>query len=100
MLRLVKILDKAIGYAEVDRSQVPEGEEDVLGVSTAMLASAVDWSDIGQVQERWIDAREDYDAFERRAWAEEGISSAIKQKLHKGSSQASAAEEEILATEI
>jgi hypothetical protein len=29
-------------------------------------------SDIRDIQERWIDAKEEYDAFEKREWRKEG----------------------------
>ncbi|KAF5387310.1 hypothetical protein D9757_005776 [Collybiopsis confluens] len=42
------------------------------GVSTSKFASEKDVYDVRDVQERWIDAKDAWDAFEKREWRREG----------------------------
>lgn len=85
MLNLMHAIDRATGYVYVTPSTgAPPGavvDEDssrsqrpnqyaLFTTSAAELRGPR--SDVRDVQERWIDAREEYDAFERREWRKEG----------------------------
>jgi hypothetical protein len=86
MLHLMRVIDRATGYVFVPprNSKAPEGAVDgsdlpatsrpnVFGVfSTASGQIGGLRSDVRDVQERWIDAREEWDAFEKRQWRKEG----------------------------
>lgn len=85
MLHLASVIDRATGYVFVPpSSDLPPGairpadgsratqpnEYTLLSTAAGPLTGAR--SDVRDVQERWIDAREDWDAFERREWRREG----------------------------
>lgn len=86
MLNLTRVIDRATGYVFVPpaESNQPPGtiEEHNVGPATrpntyALYTSAVaplqgPGSDIRDIQERWIDAKEEYDAFEKKEWRKEG----------------------------
>ncbi|KAF8970328.1 cytoplasmic protein [Flammula alnicola] len=86
MLNLTRAIDRATGYVFVppsDSKQPPDTIEQhqagpaVRPNTYALFSSAAGplkgpGSDIRDVQERWIDAKEEYDAFERREWRREG----------------------------
>ena len=85
MLHLTNAIDRATGYVFVtpttslppgavspkstDRSQRPN-EYALLSTAAGPLTGLM--SDVRDVQERWIDAREEWDAFEKREWRKEG----------------------------
>ena len=85
MLHLMRTVDRATGYVYVtpssgappgtviddgaSRSQRPN-QYALFSTSAGPLSGPR--SDVRDVQERWIDAREEYDAFERREWRKEG----------------------------
>lgn len=86
MLHLTRAIDKATGCVFVPpaTAKVPEGADDATGVSSTqrpnqygLLSSAMGAahgprSDPRDVQERWIDAREEWDAWEKTQWRKEG----------------------------
>ncbi|KAH9983810.1 cytoplasmic protein [Russula compacta] len=89
MLNLTRVIDRATGYVFVPPAdaQVPEGavRRDPSATTTttrpnayALLSSAMGprvvgpRSDVRDVQERWVDAREEWDAYERTQWRREG----------------------------
>jgi hypothetical protein len=91
MLNLTRVIDRATGYvfvppagADAD-AQLPEGAvRDASSASSAqpnayaLMSSAMGprvtglRSDVRDVQERWVDAREEWDAHERALWRREG----------------------------
>ena len=87
MLHLTRAIDKATGCVFVPPStaKVPDGADDgslfpstqrpnEYGlVSSAMGVLRGPRSDPRDVQERWIDAREEWDAWEKAQWRKEGI---------------------------
>lgn len=86
MLTLMHAIDRATGFVFVppsDSNQPPDTiEQHHAGPAArpntyALFSSAIGplkgpGSDIRDIQERWIDAKEEYDAFERREWRKEG----------------------------
>jgi hypothetical protein len=86
MLNLMHVIDRATGYVFVpsQESGVPEGTIDETGAPGAVrpnmyalfssAAGAIKGvrSDVRDVQERWIDAREQWDAYEKKQWRREG----------------------------
>jgi len=69
MLRLVRTVDRMTGYVYVPTSN-PSAPN-----SMALLSSALrteDLGDIDDVQERWIDRRDEYDELENEEWKREG----------------------------
>ncbi|EJD05584.1 uncharacterized protein FOMMEDRAFT_79553 [Fomitiporia mediterranea MF3/22] len=88
MLHLTHVIDRATGYVYVQPSNIaPPGTVTPVGDESnsrsqrpneyALFSTAAGplqglRSDVRDVQERWIDAREEWDAFERREWRREG----------------------------
>ena len=88
MLNLTRAIDRATGYVFVPPAgaqTLPEGAvHDPSAASSAqpnahaLLSSAMGprvvgpRSDVRDVQERWVDAREEWDAHERALWRREG----------------------------
>jgi GPN-loop GTPase len=86
MLHLTRVIDRATGYVYVPPvdAQQPEGTiKDVDAPSSVrpnmfgLMSSAAGpitgkRSDVRDVQERWIDAKEEWDEFERAEWRREG----------------------------
>lgn len=86
MLHLTRAIDRATGYIFVPppESKVPDGTVDMSDDSTAsrpnsyaLFSSAAGpmhdpGSDVRDVQERWIDAKEEWDAYEKTQWRREG----------------------------
>lgn len=86
MLNLTRVVDRATGYVFVppaDSDQPPDTIEAhteapaVRPNTYSLFSSAIGTmkgpgSDIRDVQERWIDAKDAYDAFEKREWRKEG----------------------------
>ena len=87
MLHLMRAVDKATGciFVPSSSSSVPEGVVDerekpgtirpnAFGLfASAMGAPKGPMSDPRDVQERWVDAREEWDAWENAKWRREGI---------------------------
>ena len=86
MLNLTRTIDRATGYVFVppSGSTAPPGtiNESTAPPSSrpntyALFSSAASnrkglRSDVRDVQERWIDAQEEWDAFEKKQWRKEG----------------------------
>ncbi|OAX32944.1 cytoplasmic protein [Rhizopogon vinicolor AM-OR11-026] len=83
MLHLTRAIDRATGYIFVPsrNTPVPEGALEASSVpvsarpNTFSLFSSVAGQMVGNVrdvQERWVDAREQWDEFERKEWRKEG----------------------------
>ena len=86
MLHLTRAIDKATGYVFVPPSNVPvppgviETSDEAAStrpntfslLSTAAGPMHGPRSDVRDVQERWIDSKEDYDVWERAQWMREG----------------------------
>ncbi|ESK98262.1 atp binding [Moniliophthora roreri MCA 2997] len=102
MLHLTRAIDRATGYVYVPprNSQAPPETIDTSADapsaaqpnSYALFSSAAGpmigpRSDVRDVQERWIDAREEYDAYEKRQWRREGeiLRDEAARRNHNGS---------------
>ncbi|KAK7042522.1 GPN-loop GTPase 2 [Favolaschia claudopus] len=86
MMHLTRVIDRATGYVFVPpaNSNAPPDTVDMSDSSAAtrpnsyaLFSSAVgamhgSADDIRDVQERWIDAREEWDAYEKKQWRQEG----------------------------
>ena len=86
MLHLTRAIDKATGYVFVPPSnappppgtiETPDGAASTRPNAFSLLSTAAGpmhgpRSDIRDVQERWMDAREEYDAWESVQWRREG----------------------------
>ena len=86
MINLTRVIDRATGYIYVPplSSKAPPGTTNdtaappsVRANTYALFSSAAGEmkglrSDVRDVQERWLDAKEEWDAFERREWRKEG----------------------------
>jgi len=65
MMHLLQVIDRAGGYAFGDA----EGANDTIW--QVAMREGVTTMDVKDVQERWLDAKEDYDEHERREWEEQ-----------------------------
>jgi hypothetical protein len=86
MLNLTRAIDRATGYVFVpppSSSSAPSDAPDSAAPGSArpnahaLLSSAMGprvglRSEVRDVQERWVDAREEWDAYERAQWRREG----------------------------
>ncbi|KAI0070647.1 cytoplasmic protein [Panus rudis PR-1116 ss-1] len=87
MLHLMRVVDKATGcvFVPPPDAPLPDGALDQTASLAAsqrpnaagLFTSAIGQmkgprSDVRDVQERWIDAREEWDAYERKQWRKEG----------------------------
>ena len=86
MLNLMRAVDRATGYVFIPTSdsKIPEGVVQDSNVpasqrpnSYALFSTAAGplmgtRSDVRDVQERWIDSRKEWDAFEKLQWRREG----------------------------
>jgi hypothetical protein len=75
MLKLVRLIDKVTGYIFIPSSSggssTTTPNTDAL-FSSAMGALPPDLGSIADVQERWVDHRQDWDEWEREEWKKEG----------------------------
>lgn len=85
MLHLIRAIDRATGYVFVpsSTSAAPPGTVDDTNAplaarpnSFALFSSAAGpmrdpGSDIRDIQERWVDAKDEYDAYEKKQWRRE-----------------------------
>lgn len=86
MLHLTHVIDRATGYIFVPPSDSPAPADALKSSDTSpsqrpntysLFSSALGElkgtaSNVRDVQERWIDAREEWDAFEKMQWRKEG----------------------------
>ncbi|KIN93523.1 hypothetical protein M404DRAFT_501925 [Pisolithus tinctorius Marx 270] len=83
MLHLARAIDRATGYIFVPPKEAPAPEGTIDSSADPASARPNAFSlfstaagplpgDVQDVQERWIDAREEYDAYEKKEWRREG----------------------------
>ena len=83
MLNLSRVIDRATGYIFIPPQNVPAPEGTIESSSAPASAQPNLHSlfttaagpmagNVKDIQERWIDAKEEYDAFEKREWRREG----------------------------
>jgi GPN-loop GTPase len=86
MLHLTRAIDRATGYVFVPppTSKAPPGTVDDTNAASATRANSYalfssaagpmrdPGSDVRDVQERWVDAKDEYDAYEKVRWKREG----------------------------
>ena len=81
MLHLMRAVDRALGYAFVSASQsdpdqalnVPKTQmPNSAALFSSALGSIPTSTSVQDVQERWVDHREGYDAWEKAQWRREG----------------------------
>jgi len=83
MLHLTRAIDRATGYVFVPPhdAPTPDGTLDASSVPASarpntfsLFSSAAGpmAGNVGDVQERWVDARDQWDVFERKEWRQEG----------------------------
>lgn len=89
MLHLTRAIDRATGYVYLPTSTTPAPSDPnivppppnapttQLPNAYALMSSAVGpmkgrMSDVRDVQERWVDARDEWDAWEKKEWRKEG----------------------------
>ena len=79
MVNLSRMIDRATGYIFIPPKNDPVPEGTIDSSSAPASARPNPYSlfttvagKVGDVQERWIDAKEEYDAFEKREWRREG----------------------------
>ncbi|KAG8707952.1 hypothetical protein FRC09_001527 [Ceratobasidium sp. 395] len=86
MLHLMRTIDRVLGYIFVPKPG--SGEKDGQPTGTARpnqdavfssAMGAIPGHSIQDIQERWIDNREEYDAWESMEWREEGLEAAKQQ---------------------
>jgi len=87
MLHLMRVVDRATGCifapaantgappSAVDTSSLPaDRRPNIYSLfTTAVGPLSGPRSDVRDVQERWLDAKEEYDAYERAQWRQEGV---------------------------
>lgn len=75
MASLLKAIDRASGYVFAGARAMDESGRTMTGEQSvwaqAMSEQWVGKMDVRDVQERWVDRREEWDALERREWEEE-----------------------------
>ncbi|KAG8700279.1 hypothetical protein FRC08_004792 [Ceratobasidium sp. 394] len=86
MLHLMRTIDRALGYAFVPKPSSEEKGDQLKGTARpnqdAIFSSAmgaIPGHSIQDIQERWVDNREEYDAWESREWRQEGLEAAKNQ---------------------
>ncbi|CAE7138129.1 unnamed protein product [Rhizoctonia solani] len=79
MLHLMRTIDRVLGYVFVQAPQTDGGAPQAQGTyrpnQDALFTSAMGMlpgDSIQDIQERWVDSREEYDAWESREWRREG----------------------------
>nr|ASF90269.1 hypothetical protein SPAR03058 [Bartheletia paradoxa] len=79
MTRLLRTLDKATGYVYAPSTPIgappaPPQARSLFSAAarTAGPGNAVGFGEVGDVQERWVDHPEVYDAWDKKVWREEG----------------------------
>ncbi|KAG8961962.1 hypothetical protein FRC03_004780 [Tulasnella sp. 419] len=99
MLNLMRVVDRALGYAFVVPG--PEQEKDSTSkpnthaLFSSTMSAIPNAPSIGDIQERWIDQRDQYDEWEMGEWRREGVAAAsankkaAESKLQDGGTQKS-----------
>lgn len=89
MLSLLRILDKATGYifippggatpasSSTSAGANPNGSSSSTPNAASLFSSisgpVQGGRDVGEVQERWIDHKDDFDEYEKEEWRKEGL---------------------------
>ncbi|RXK36719.1 cytoplasmic protein [Tremella mesenterica] len=82
MMKLLRLLDKATGYVFIPSdTEVPDPNG---MLSTAAGPMPAYLGDVDDVQERWVDRKEEYDEAEREEWAMEAEIRARKEEAEFG----------------
>jgi hypothetical protein len=71
MMKLLKVLDRVTGYVYVPNATSTHTANTHALFSSAMGIREEDLGDVDDVQERWIDRKEEYDEIERESWKRE-----------------------------
>ncbi|CAE6470508.1 unnamed protein product [Rhizoctonia solani] len=86
MLHLMRTIDRILGYVFVQVPQsdggAPQANGSLRPNQDALFTSAMGalpGHSIQDIQERWVDSREEYDAWESREWRKEGEEAAQRQ---------------------
>ncbi len=72
MMKLLRVLDRVTGYIFVPNSTSTQKANTHALFSSAMGLSDRDLGDVDDVQERWVDRKEEFDELENEAWRKEG----------------------------
>ena len=74
MLNLMRAIDRATGYVFAAPAATPADAPNAHALPSSAMGPCVVGlrSDVRDVQERWVDAREEWDAYERVQWRREG----------------------------
>lgn len=78
MMHLLQVIDRAGGYAFGGA----EGANDT--VWQVAMREGVTTMDVRDVQERWLDAKDEYDEKERKQWAEQAERAQLMETGHDG----------------
>ncbi len=70
MMKLLRVLDRVTGYVFIPNSS-STGTTDTHALFSSAMGMHQDLGDVDDVQERWIDRREEYDELEKEAWKRE-----------------------------
>ena len=72
MMKLLRVLDKVTGHVFVPGSSL--AQRSVIGDerSDGMGMRDLDLGDVDDVQDRWVDRRDEFDEMETDAWRREG----------------------------
>lgn len=90
MMHLLQVIDRAGGYAFGGA----EGANDTIW--QVAMREGVTTMDVKDVQERWIDAKDEYDEFERKQWAEQAAAEQAKEDQLKEDEEDDSDVDEIL----
>lgn len=87
MMHLTRVIDRATGYVFIPKAEssrpttsVPN-EYQLFSSATGQLKGQM--SDVRDVQERWVDARETWDQWEEGEWRREGETTRIHREKSK-----------------
>lgn len=72
MMKLLRVLDRVTGYVFIPNSSTTRTANTHALFSSAMGLHDQDLGDVDDVQERWIDRRDEYDELETEGWRREG----------------------------
>lgn len=91
MLHLMRVVDRALGYAFVADQQEADQDKGQGAPANALFSSALSSipgaANVRDVQERWIDEKEKFDAWEEGEWRREGVAAAEEKAREKASKQ-------------
>jgi hypothetical protein len=76
MMKLLRVLDRVTGYIYVPRSSSTH-QANTLSLFSSALSMDAGEADIDEIQERWVDMKEEYDEVETQGWRREGEARAV-----------------------